>query len=74
VIKVCLDLLALTLLRKEDSVMPAFFTQNPNLNVLYMLTLTLSQALIKSAGKQLRSSHITWMKVCRDAKNQYLMH
>jgi hypothetical protein len=54
--------------------MPTFFPQNPNLNVLYMLTLTLSQALIKSAGKQIRTSHITWMEACRDAKDQYLMH
>lgn len=73
-IKVYLGLLALTRLKKGDSVMPTFFPQNPNLNVLYMLTLTLSQALIKSAGKQLRTAHITWMEACRDAKDQYLMH
>lgn len=67
-------LFAFTLIGKGNFVMPVFFTQNPNLNVLYMLTLTLSQALIKSAGKQIRTSRITWMKACRDVKHQYPMH
>ncbi|CZR01034.1 Hypothetical protein Tcol_1887 [Trichococcus collinsii] len=54
-----------------DFVMPTFFTQNPNLNVLYMLTLTLSQALIKSMGKQIRTLHITLMKASRDVKDEF---